>query len=109
MPEALETTDMSCAVYQMSKLLKCDYGTLEDAFRLLFEKYYHAEMTYCTPLMVIEYAKLHGHSVYYLTSNTLVYKHVTDGHNNCHISKHWHFKVLMGMHTSINPRLPLQG
>ena len=71
---------MNCAVYHISKLLKCDYGTLEDAFRLLFEKYYHAEMTYCTPLMIIEYAKQHGHSVYYLTSNTLVYKHVIDGH-----------------------------
>ena len=80
MPEALEVADMNCAVYQMPKLVKCDYGTLEDAFRLLFEKHYQAEMTYCTPLMIIEYAKQHGHSVYYLTSNTLVYKHVIDGH-----------------------------
>ena len=80
MPEALETTDMNYAIYQISKLLKCDYGTLEDAFRQLFEKHYKAEMTYCTPLMIIECGKMHGHSVYYLTSNTLVYKHLIDGH-----------------------------
>ena len=37
-------------------------------------------MTYCTPLMIIQYATDQGHSVYYLTSNTLVYKNVIDGH-----------------------------
>ena len=64
----------------MSKLLKCDYSSLEDAFRVLFQKFHHAEMTYCTPLMIIQYATDHGHSVYYLTSDTLVYKNVIDGH-----------------------------
>ena len=81
MPEALETPpDKNCAIYQISKLLKCEYATLEDTFRVLFKKLYHAEMTYCTPLMIIQYATDQGHSVYYLTSNTLVYKNVIDGH-----------------------------
>ena len=81
MPEALETPpDKNCAIYQISKLLKCEYATLEDTFRVLFQELYHAEMTYCTPLMIIQYAMDQGHSVYYLTSNTLVYKNVIDGH-----------------------------
>ena len=106
MHEALEVTDMSCAVYrnQISKLLKWDYGTLENACRLLFEKRYKAEMTDCSPLMVIEYDKMHGHSVYYLTSNTLVYKHVIDGHKQAlafqSFDGHAYFK---------DPQLPLQG
>ena len=63
----------NCAAHQLSTALGLDYTRLWDEFRAMFEK--HAlpgNFNYVTPALVLEWAKEHGHSAYFLKERNSV-------------------------------------
>ena len=67
-------------------------------------------MTYTTPLMVADWAKADRHSCYFLKQNTLVYRHVIDGHKRAlaftEHSSHAYFYTSAAPFQHMTPMLP---
>ena len=73
-PAAYEACgERNCAAHQLSTALGYDYEKLWDDFRSLFEAHsLPGEFDYVTPAIVSEWAKMHGHSCYFVKHGTLL-------------------------------------
>ena len=80
-PAAYEACQENCCAIQLSQALNLDYTRFWNELKESFEAHaYPGEFDYATMEMVLEWAKKHGHSCYFLKHGQLLYKHVIDGH-----------------------------